>query len=155
DRDGTLWAATEGGLSRLKNGRIATLTSANGLPCDGVHWAIEGEDHSFWLYTPCGLVRIARDEMDAWITAVDKNKETKPTIEVTVFDSSDGVRIRGGAAHWSPQVARSVDGKLWFVTFDGVSVVDPRHLPFNRVPPPVHIERFIADRKTYDASAGV
>ena len=25
DRDGTLWAATEGGLSRLKNGRIATL----------------------------------------------------------------------------------------------------------------------------------
>src|SRR5207253_7843147 len=33
-QDGALWAATEGGLSRLKNGRVATLTSKNGLPCD-------------------------------------------------------------------------------------------------------------------------
>ena len=49
DGDGTLWAATEGGLSRVKNGRVATLTSKNGLPCDPVHWVIEDEDHSFWL----------------------------------------------------------------------------------------------------------
>jgi ligand-binding sensor domain-containing protein len=32
DREGTLWAATEGGLSRVKNSRVATLTSKNGLP---------------------------------------------------------------------------------------------------------------------------
>jgi ligand-binding sensor domain-containing protein len=32
DPDGTLWAATDGGLSRVKNGRIATLSSRNGLP---------------------------------------------------------------------------------------------------------------------------
>lgn len=60
DGDGTLWAATEGGLSRLKNGRIATLTSANGLPCDAVRWVIEDDDHSTWLGTSCGLARIAR-----------------------------------------------------------------------------------------------
>jgi hypothetical protein len=34
---------------------------------------------------------------------------------------------------------------LWFTSFDGVSVVDPRHLPFNRLPPPVHIEQVTAD----------
>ena len=28
DRDGALWAATEGGLSRVKDGRVATLTAA-------------------------------------------------------------------------------------------------------------------------------
>ena len=32
--DGALWVSTEGGLSRLKNNRVATLTSKNGLPCD-------------------------------------------------------------------------------------------------------------------------
>ena len=69
---GTLWVSTEGGLSRLKNNRVATLTSKNGLPCDTVHWAIEDNDHSFWLYTACGLVRIARSELDAWAAAVDK-----------------------------------------------------------------------------------
>jgi ligand-binding sensor domain-containing protein len=68
DRDGTLWAATEGGLSRVKNGRVATLTSKNGLPCDTVHWVMEDDDHSFWLYMACGLVRIARPELDAWAT---------------------------------------------------------------------------------------
>ena len=31
---------------------------------------------------------------------------------------------------------------------DGVSVIDPRHLPFNKLPPPVHIEQITADRKT-------
>ena len=61
DRDGALWAATEeGGLSRIKDGRIATLTTKNGLPCDTIHWTIEDDDRSLWLYTACGLVRIAR-----------------------------------------------------------------------------------------------
>ena len=66
--DGAVWAATEGGLSRVKDGRITTLTSRNGLPCDAVQWAIEDNDHSFWLYMACGLVRIARPELDAWVS---------------------------------------------------------------------------------------
>jgi ligand-binding sensor domain-containing protein len=47
DGDGTLWAATERGLSRVKNGRVATLAGKNGLPCDTVHWTMEDDDHSF------------------------------------------------------------------------------------------------------------
>jgi ligand-binding sensor domain-containing protein len=152
DSDGTIWVATEGGLSRLKNGRVATLTSKNGLPCGTVHWVIQDNDHSFWLYTPCGLVRIARSELDAWAAAVDQNKDTKPTIHATVFDSSDGVRSLASGGHFGPQVARSSDGRIWFLPWDGVSVIDPHHLPFNKLPPPVHIEQITADRKTYDAT---
>ena len=48
--DGVLWAATEGGLSRIKDGRVLTVTAANGLPCDGVHWAVEDNSHFFWLF---------------------------------------------------------------------------------------------------------
>src|SRR5262249_20694865 len=55
DHKGTLWAATAGGLSRFENGRFATLTSKNGLPCEVVHWAIQDDSYSFWLYMPCGL----------------------------------------------------------------------------------------------------
>jgi signal transduction histidine kinase/ligand-binding sensor domain-containing protein len=153
DPDRTLWAATDGGLSRLKNGRVATLTSKNGLPCDTVHWAIEDDAHSFWLYTACGLVRIARTELDDWAAAVDKDKYAKRTIQITVFDSSDGVRPLASAGHYSPQVAKSSDGKLWFLPWDGVSVVDPQHLRTNKLPPPVHIEQITADRKVYDAAS--
>src|SRR5947209_5182660 len=51
DDDGTLWVSTEGGLTRLKNNHVATLSSKNGLPCDTVHWAMEEDDRSLWLYT--------------------------------------------------------------------------------------------------------
>src|SRR5215469_5532028 len=149
DPDGTVWAATQSGLSRLKNGRIATLTTNNGLPCDGVHWVIPDNNHSFWRYTPCGLVRIMRSELDAWASAVDKDKNTKRKIQVTVFDSLDGVRSIAIPGGYTSQVTRSTDGKLWFATGDGVSVIDPRHLPFNKLPPPVHIEQITAGHKKY------
>jgi signal transduction histidine kinase len=147
DGDGTVWASTAGGLSRLKDSRIATLTSKNGLPCDDAHWLMEDQDHTFWLYMACGLVRIARTELDAW--AADPRR----TIRTTVFDGSDGVRGHSATTGFSPSVARSADGKLWFLPFDGVSVFDPHHLPSNNLPPPVHIEQITADRKIYNPSS--
>ncbi|HEU4713231.1 MAG TPA: two-component regulator propeller domain-containing protein [Pyrinomonadaceae bacterium] len=149
--DGAIWIATESGLSRLKNGRIATLTTENGLPCDAVHWLREDDARSFWLYTACGLVRVARSEVDAWSNAVDHDANAKPKINLTLFDSADGVRIMASGNHFSPQVTKSTDGKLWFSTGDGVSVIDPNHLPFNNLQPTVQIEQVVADRKTYAA----
>lgn len=155
DPDGTLWIATEGGVSRLKNGRFTTLTTRNGLPCEGVHWLQEDDARSVWLYTPCGLLRVPRSELDAWATAVDRDVNAIPTVAATVFDISDGVQSLAAANHFSPQVAKATDGKLWFVGGDGgVNVVDPNHLSFNKLPPPVHIDQLIADRKTYDPSGG-
>ena len=153
DPDGTVWAATEGGLSRLKSGRVATLTSKNGLPCDAVHWVIRDNDHAFWLFMTCGLVRVARSEIDAWAAAVDRDGDTKRTIQAFVLDNSDGVTSQAIPYYYRPQVTESLDGKLWFVNLDGVSTYDPRHLPFNKVPPPVHIEQITADRRTYDPAS--
>ena len=150
--DGALWAATEeGGLSRIKGGRVTTLTTKNGLPCDTIHWTIEDDDRSLWLYTACGLVRIARNEVDAWVA------DPKRRIETTVWDADDGVRLHPVTpATFRPPVAKSRDGKLWFQMGDeGVSVVDPHHLAANKLPPPVHIEQITADGKTYDASQGL
>ena len=153
DQNAALWAATAGGLSRLKNGHASTLTSKDGLPCDGVHWMMEDDAHSLWLNMPCGLVRIARSELDAWAAAVDHGEYLKRTLQVTVFDSLDGVRSLAFAGGYTPHVAKSMDGKLWFAGLDGVSVIDPRHIPFNKLPPPVHVEQLIADRKTYDVAS--
>lgn len=152
DSDGTLWAATAGGLSRLKNNHVATLNGRNGLPCDTVHWSMEDDDRSFWLYTTCGLVRVARAELDAWAAAADEGKDAKRIVQATVFDISDGVTSRAYTSGLSPQVAKSADGRLWLIGLDGVSVVDPRHLSLNRLPPPARVEQLIADRKTYEAT---
>ena len=144
DRDGALWAATEGGLSRIQDGRIATLNSRDGLPCDTIHWTIEDDDRSLWLYTACGLVRIRRTELDAWIA------DPKRRIQTSAWDAGDGVRLRSVAATaYTPRVAKSTDGRLWFVTNDGIQILDPRHLTVNKLPPPVHIEQIVADHKVY------
>jgi ligand-binding sensor domain-containing protein/signal transduction histidine kinase len=150
DGEGALWIASEGGLSRLKNGRIATLTSMSGLPCDAVQWTMEDDAQSVWLMMPCGLVRVSHSELDEWASAADK---TARTIHATVFDSSDGLRLLAVVGDYMPRVGKSADGKLWFSVPDGISVIDPHNLPFNKLPPPVHIERVIADGKIHDASS--
>ena len=144
---GTLWAATEGGLSRIRNGHVATLTSKNGLPCDAVHWSIEDDDHFVWASMPCGLARVARSELDAWVSNPGHKLQFK------VFDRSDGVRGVGDYGGYGPHVTKAPDGRIWFVHRDGVSVIDPRQLPYNRLPPPVHIEQIVADRKTHEAGS--
>jgi len=156
EKDGALWAATDSGLSRMKNGRFATLDRQNGLSCDPIHWMIRDDEGSFWLYTPCGLLRLARSEIDAWTLALDNGRATNLVLHPKVFDNYDGVTAHEQAYRpYNPPITKSLDGRIWFVPFDGVSVIDPRHLPFNKVPPPVHIERITANGKTYDASNGL
>ncbi|HEX2454687.1 MAG TPA: triple tyrosine motif-containing protein, partial [Vicinamibacterales bacterium] len=79
----------------------------------------------------------------------------KQTIHATVFDSSDGVSSHRFTGGYNSVVAKSADGKLWFVRDVGVSVIDPHHLAFNEIPPPVHIEQVTADEKIYDARNGL
>ena len=154
DPDGTLWAGTQEGLSRLKNGRIATLTSKNGLPCDAVHWGIEDDARTLWLRTACGLVRVPPGELAAWAAAADKGQGTTHRVQAKVFDESDGVLSRPYGSGYVPPVTKATDGRLWFTVTDGVSIFDPMHITVNTLPPPVHIEQVIADRKAYDLANG-
>ena len=147
--DGALWAATEHGLSRIVDGRVTTLTTANGLPCNVVHWIVEDNGSSYWLYTGCGLLRIARSELDAW--------STDPTRKVaaTLFDSSDGVQSVGVLNYSRPVVAKSSDGKIWFENGNKLAVIDPAQVNINALPPPVHIEEITADGRAYYPKQGL
>ena len=119
----------------------------DGLPCETVHWIVDDERASYWLYTACGLVQIPRLALQGWASDPTRN------IEATVFDASDGVRSRALLTGFTPRVSQSSDGRLWFVNVEGVSVVDPMHLPINTIPPAVRIEQITADQETFDASA--
>jgi signal transduction histidine kinase/ligand-binding sensor domain-containing protein len=153
DGQGALWVATEGGLSRLKDGRAGTLTSKNGLPCEAVQWSLEDNARSVWLGMPCGLARVARADLDAWISG---NGDTASRmVNTTVFDNSDGARMSGALGGSSPHADKSPDGKLWFVASVGLGVVDPAHLPFNKLPPPVHIESVKINGKESAAADGL
>jgi len=148
DGDGTVWAATSGGLARLKDERITSLDRRHGLPCDAVHWLVEDDARAFWLGMSCGLVRVSRPELDAWIA------NPSHTVRTDVFDVSDGFASTAVTIQYAPQATKSSDGRIWFVSRDGLGVIDPPHLRLNRLAPPVHVEQVVADGKAYDALAG-
>jgi signal transduction histidine kinase/ligand-binding sensor domain-containing protein len=147
--DGSLRVASEGGLSLLHSGRVSTLTSKHGLPCDAVHWFIDDDLGFVWLNTACGLVRVERAELTAWMANQNRS------ITALMFDSADGVRLQAMPAGYDPYVTKTRDGRLWFARQIGIDILDPHRVPFNSLPPAVHIEGIIADRKAYEASGGV
>ena len=73
---------------------------------------MEDDDQALWLYTACGLVRIARSEVDTWAAAVEKDKHTTVAVQLTVFDSSDGVRSNLVFHPQKPRVTKTAGGTL-------------------------------------------
>ncbi|MFG6432956.1 ligand-binding sensor domain-containing protein [Roseateles sp. LYH14W] len=151
DAEGAVWAATDaGGLSRIKDGRVATMNVGNGLPCNTVHWSTLDDEGSLWIYASCGLVRVLRDDLAAWIADASARVVTK------VWGAEDGVPLQAfSPAYFNPPVAKGPDGKLWFVSGVELQVIDPGHLPSNPLPPPVHIETLVADQKPYAVADGL
>jgi signal transduction histidine kinase/ligand-binding sensor domain-containing protein len=141
DADGALWASTEeGGLSRIEDGSVRTLTTANGLPCDTIHQTVQDADRSLWAYGACGIFRIVRREVDAWIA--DPTRK----IETTLWAAGDGVKLWALApSSYGPFITRSPDGTLWIASVEGLQMIDPHDLAPNVVPPPVHVERLTSD----------
>ena len=138
--DGSVLGATPLGLVGWKEGKQQTLTVRNGLPCDFVDALIEDNRGALWLYTQCGLVEIAGSEIQQWWGQPDI------TVQLKAFDVFDGVQP--GLAPFAG-AARSPDGRLWFANGVVLQMIDPAHLTGNALPPPVHVEQVVADRKNY------
>ena len=96
---------------------------------------------------PVAWYALHEAEFDAWAS------DPEQQIRTTVFDSSDGVRNFGLEFGYSSVVAKASDGRLWFLPFGGVSIINPLDLAFNKLPPPVDIHQIVADRRTYDTSS--
>ena len=141
DRDGAVWAGTEeGGLTKIKDGRIATLTTQTGLPCDTIHWTIEDDDRSARLYTACGLVRIARSRTGR----VDRRPERM--VETTDWAAASRQPACGFANSFGPPVAKSTDGTLGWCREQASEWSIPAILASTNLPP-VHIQQVQADGK--------
>jgi signal transduction histidine kinase len=144
--DGSVLAATSYGLIGWLAGRQATLTVKNGLPCDAVHAIAFDRQDDLWLFLSCGLTEVTNADLQRWKT--DPGARVSPR----VLDELDGVRV--GRASFEAG-ARSTNGHLWFANGLQLQTIDPARLRRNTVPPPVHIERIVADRTSYPASAVV
>ncbi len=142
DSDNSVWAATGNGLIRWKAGKVESLDSRNGLPCNSISAIVADDRGSLWLDAACGYIAVDRSELETW------SRQPGYQLKTRVLDAFDGAQT--GVTHFRPTAARSMDGKLWFANQNVVQEIDPAHLHRNAVPPPVHIEQVIADHKVYE-----
>ena len=126
---------------------MATLNTRNGLPCDSVRAAHR-------RCRACGLVgnglRPGADQPGANSKHGPPIRTVRSTARFSALPTESIQQTCGG---YSPRAAKLKNGQLWFATIAGVLMVDPRHLPVNKLPPPVHIEQVIADHKVVSEPA--
>jgi signal transduction histidine kinase/ligand-binding sensor domain-containing protein len=143
DEHGTIWLGASAGLSRYADGHFATLHASKTFPGNGiVSIASDGPD-SLWIGGSAGIVHVTTAE----IARALADSAVRPRF--TVFDRSDGIAGVPVALGNSQRVVTASDGRLWFMTARGVTILNPGELQQPRDPSPVRIEEVIADGRSF------
>jgi signal transduction histidine kinase/ligand-binding sensor domain-containing protein len=139
--DDIVLLSNSAGLTAFTPSRQQLLDRRAGLPCREIYEVRQSHDGDLWLYCDSGLVRVTGEQFQAWW------KGSERQISPRVFDRFDGAFP--AFPTFFPASSQGPDGRLWFVNDDIVQMVDPQHLPLNKLPPPVHIESLSLDGKPH------
>jgi signal transduction histidine kinase/ligand-binding sensor domain-containing protein/CheY-like chemotaxis protein len=121
DKDGVMWIATAGGLNRLKDNKISSFTVKDGLLADDISTILEDDDNNLWLSSARGVFRVSKQALADFTDS--KRAEHLSFVSYGVSDGMNTTECNGGT---QPAGWRSHDGRLWFPTMRGVTVVDPK-----------------------------
>ncbi len=134
DSNDTLWLGTaSSGLWRGAAGKFSAFPVGNdGFPST-ILSIIEDAHQDFWLGSEHGIFLASRQELNDFA-----NGKTN-SYHCMRFDKSDGLGNSECAAMPSAS-CQGPDGRLWFATLGGISVVEPARMKPNNLPPPVLIE---------------
>jgi len=140
DTDETLWIGTyDGGLTRYKAGRFTRYTTADGLFDEGVFQILDDERGNLWMSSNRGVYRVSKSDLNAFADG------SISAVSSVSYGRGDGIEVEECNGGYQPAGWKSKDGRLWFPTQAGVTVVDPARLPLNPSAPPVAIEAVLVD----------
>jgi ligand-binding sensor domain-containing protein/signal transduction histidine kinase len=139
-REDTLWIGTLGsGLGCFKK-NDARFVSAPGTIGDNViSQLIDDGQGWLWIGSSHGIYRVRLPDLHAFM----EGKNTP--IASVPFGRTDGLASVECVAGFQPSVWRSPSGQLRFATSKGVVIIDSESLPFNKEPPPLHLEEMLVD----------
>ena len=139
DSSGTFWITTaNGGLCRLRNGRLKVITTKDGLP-DNLLWGglDDGRGH-LWVTSYRGIFRLNLQELN---DVADGKISSISSVSFGIAEGMKTLECEQGVplAGWKAR-----DGRLWFPTNRGVVEIDPA-IP-DPPPPPVVLEEARANQ---------
>jgi diguanylate cyclase (GGDEF)-like protein len=122
DVQGVLWiGSSSGGLNRIQDGRITSYTPDQGLFDSMVGNILEDNLGNLWMGSDNGVFRVAKSELN------DVANRRISSIHGVVYGTTDGLRSRETMQGGTGTASKGPDGRLWFSTMRGLSVVDPAH----------------------------
>ncbi len=149
DASGNLWIATQdGGLNRWRDGRFTVFSSRVGLVDDTVHQILEDDDGRLWMSSNKGIFYAELAQLEAVATGRASH------LEPVAFGTEDGLATREASGGSQPAGWRGQDGRLWFPTVSGVSVIDPAGFEPRPAPRPVVIESVLVDGEPLPSNPG-
>ncbi|MCS6834023.1 MAG: hypothetical protein NZ521_10650, partial [Flammeovirgaceae bacterium] len=136
------WIVGNGGLSLYKNGKCVNFTTKEGFFNDSPFDILEDKKGNFWFPCSKGVFTVPKKELLTFAEGDIKKITCKH------YGKYDGMRQEDctGAV---PSLKDS-EGRLWFPTLGGISVIDPENIPLNLEKPPVDISQFIVDQFIVD-----
>lgn len=138
--DGSLWFASHRtGMARYKDGVFRSLSARDGLVSDELYSVLAEESGDIWGSCAYGIFRLRADDLDAFFDG------RQPKVHPRLYTSEDGMKTDEATHEYQPAAWKAPDGTLWFATRRGVASVNPARLRHNPVPPPVVVERIVAD----------
>ena len=146
DEGGTVWFGTSSGLSRFSGEGFETFSQDSGLPSYAVFSVLGDAEGYLWCGVISGVIRINPREFDK---AAD---DPSYRVQYLWYDSADGLAGSPTSQGSWPNAARGTDGRLWFLTTRGLSIVQPTRLPKYRPPVPV-VETVAANGRRSEAAA--
>ena len=150
DRDGAIWIAGTAGLGRFWNGKFSSLTERTGFPFDNLTAVIDDQEQNLWIGSSVGIMRLGRGEFDKALN------DRQYTLQYALYDRSDGIAGTPLAQYSTGRPAtRAGDGRLWFVTGLGLTVIDPQALAAPVTQRPVRIEQVMADEAPLAVQPGM
>jgi PAS domain S-box-containing protein len=142
DQDGVVWAGLLSGIVRLKDNHIRLINRKNGLFDDNIYAIVPDDLGNLWVDSGRGIFRVVRQTMN------DFADGKTDRVECMIFDGIESVKV-ADKTEQQRVGCKTADGRIWFPSPLGVVMIDPAHIPINRMAPPVHIDRIRANRKEF------
>ncbi|MFT3668938.1 MAG: triple tyrosine motif-containing protein [Pseudoxanthomonas sp.] len=157
-RIGTPWAMVAGnlpgsrdvfvsgsaGLARLRGGQLRQLDEKRFRWITWVRTLQQTADGETWLFNRTGVYKVATIDFDR---AFDDPRAPLPYTKLDALDGLASTVQHGGFS--GAQSVLAGDGRIWFLNRQGAAFLDPRHLPSNKLAPPVTIRSLASGGRTW------
>jgi signal transduction histidine kinase/ligand-binding sensor domain-containing protein len=129
DINGAIWLGSNRAVMAITDDAMTSIDRENGFPVGSVISIVGDEGGGLWVgLEGIGIARFSAEEL--------RKAQDDPSHQVRyrLYDKFDGF---AGAPRWrgNSSAARSRDGRLWFVSARGITMVEPRTLEDDRTVP--------------------